>query len=166
MRIVMAGVAWTGLYVASKVVYALEGKLGVTGGPQVSPDSYLAYGPGQVALAQWGNVASGVVIMAILLAGRIRFTGRLPYLVVLWAHWVCTAVAAVGAVGMTGGALVTDRGGALFGAYCAVWAVLLFLATRDVRRGHHARRPLGEHRAKSGGRAPARHQKIGDVQDR
>ncbi|TDB92838.1 hypothetical protein E1267_43670, partial [Nonomuraea longispora] len=96
MRIVMAGIAWTGLYVASKVVYALEGRLGVTGGPQVSPNSYDAYGPGEVALAQWGNVASGVVIMAILLAGRIRFTRRLPYLVVLWLHGACRAVAAVG----------------------------------------------------------------------
>ncbi|WP_165959847.1 hypothetical protein, partial [Nonomuraea longispora] len=67
-------------------------------------------------------------------------------------------------VGMTGGALLTGRGGAVFGAYCAVWAVLLFLATRDVRRRHHARRPLGE--PKSGGRASARHQRIGGARER
>ncbi|MEQ4715501.1 hypothetical protein [Nonomuraea sp. B19D2] len=35
MRIAYAAMAWTGLYVASKVSYALEGRLGFTGGPHV-----------------------------------------------------------------------------------------------------------------------------------
>jgi hypothetical protein len=43
-------------------------------------------------------------------------------------------MAAVGGVGMLGGAVLSDRGGATFGAYCVVWAVLLFLATRDLWR--------------------------------
>ncbi|SEG99829.1 hypothetical protein SAMN05444920_114105 [Nonomuraea solani] len=138
MKIADAGIAWTGLYVASKVVFALEERLGVTGGPKVSPDGYLTYGPGEVASAQWANAGSGVLIMAILLAGRFRFRGRWTYRVTLAAHWLCTAVAAVGAAGMLGGAVLTDRGGAIFGAYCAVWAVLLCLATVDLRRRHRS----------------------------
>ncbi|MCF6474291.1 hypothetical protein FAF44_38815 [Nonomuraea sp. MG754425] len=140
-------IGWTGLYVASKIVYALEGRLGVTGGPVVSPDSYLAYGVGEVALAQWANAGSGALVMAVLLAGRLRLGARrrswrrpderarrwtsrlLP-----GAHRLCAAMAAIGAVGMLGGALLTDRGGALFGGYCAVWATLLVLATRDLPR--------------------------------
>ncbi|MEV0618983.1 hypothetical protein AB0I81_37085 [Nonomuraea sp. NPDC050404] len=136
MKFADAGIAWTGLYVASKVVFALEGLLGVTGGPAVSPDSYLAYGPGEVAAAQWANAGAGVFVMAVLLAGRFGIGRRWAYLGVLGAHWLCAAVALVGAVGMVGGAVLTDRGGAVFGAYCAVWAALLFLAAHDLRRRH------------------------------
>ncbi|MGN9844573.1 hypothetical protein ACTMTI_41245 [Nonomuraea sp. H19] len=134
MKMMYAAIGWTGLYVASKISYALQERLGVTGGPTVAPESYQGYGPGDVASAQWGNSGAGVLIMAVLLAGRVRFAGRWPYRMVLTAHWLCTGVAAVGAVGMLGGALLSDRGGAVFGGYCAVWAVLLFLATRDLRR--------------------------------
>ncbi|MEV0387352.1 hypothetical protein [Nonomuraea sp. NPDC050643] len=143
MKSADAGIAWTGLYVASKVVFALEGRLGVSGGPEVPPDAYLAYGPGEVASAQWANAGSGVLVMVILLVGRFRVRGRWPYRGVLAAHWLGTAVAAAGAVGMLGGAVLTGRGGAAFGAYCAVWAALLFLATRDLRRRHRpAPRPV------------------------
>ncbi|MFB4277934.1 MULTISPECIES: hypothetical protein [unclassified Nonomuraea] len=141
MKIADAGIAWTGLYVASKVVFALEGRLGVTGGPRVSPDAYLAYGPGEVALAQWGNAGAGVLVMVILLAGRLRIRRRWPYAGVLTAHWLCAAVAAAGAAGMLGGAALTDRGGAAFGAYCAGWAALLLLAARDLRRRGVTRSP-------------------------
>ncbi|WP_433256880.1 hypothetical protein ACQPYK_18790 [Streptosporangium sp. CA-135522] len=133
MRNAYAAIAWTGLYVASKVHFALEERLGVTGGPHVSPESYQAFGAGEVALAQWGNAASGLLIGGILLAGRLPLRGRWPRMVRLVLHWACTAIATVGAVGMLGGALLTDRGGAVFGGYCAVWAALLFLATRDLR---------------------------------
>ncbi|MEU7894933.1 hypothetical protein AB0B45_19005 [Nonomuraea sp. NPDC049152] len=141
MRSAYAAIAWTGLYVASKVHFALEGRLGVTGGPRVSPQSYQPFGPGEVALAQWANAACGLVVVVILLAGRLPLRGRWPRVVLSASHWVCTAAALVGAVGMLGGALLTDRGGAVFGGYCAVWAALLFLATRDLRR--RAPRPSG-----------------------
>ncbi|MEO3796930.1 hypothetical protein ABGB14_42595 [Nonomuraea sp. B10E15] len=140
MRITYAAMTWTGLYVASKIGYALDGRLGVTGGPRVSPDSYLDYGPGEVALAQWANAGSGLLIVAILLAGRVRFEGRWPYRVVLTLHWICTVLTAVWGVGMLSTALIGDRGGAVFGGYCTVWAVLMFLATRDLRRRYA--RPL------------------------
>ncbi|MFD1931930.1 hypothetical protein ACFSKW_10615 [Nonomuraea mangrovi] len=93
-----------------------------------------------MAAAQWANAAAGLVVVGILLAGRLPLRGRRSRLVLLvLPHWACTAVAVVGAVGMLGGALLTDRGGALFGGYCAVWAALLFLATRDLR--HRAPQP-------------------------
>ncbi|MER6952116.1 hypothetical protein ABT294_49720 [Nonomuraea sp. NPDC000554] len=134
MRIGYAAMGWTGLYVVSKVYFALEGRLGVTGGPRVSPESYQAYGPGEVALAQWANAGSGLLVIGIVLAARVRFRRRWARLGVLVLLWLCTAMAAAGAVGMLGGALLTDRGGAVFGGYCAVWTVLLFLTARDVQR--------------------------------
>ncbi|MEV0345642.1 hypothetical protein AB0H88_07745 [Nonomuraea sp. NPDC050680] len=129
-----AAMGWTGLYVVSKVFFALEGRLGVTGGPHVAPESYQGYGPGEVASAQWANAGSGVLIIVLLLAAQARFDSRWPRVVLLVLLWLCTAMAAVGAVGMLGGALLTDRGGAAFGGYCTIWAALLFLATRDLQR--------------------------------
>ncbi|MFC4062001.1 hypothetical protein ACFOWE_27180 [Planomonospora corallina] len=140
---VWAAIGWTLLYVASKVHFALEERLGVTGGPRVSPQDHLAYGPGEVALAQWANAASGlliVLLLALSLAPVRRRPWRRALLVLLWA---CAAMAAAGAVGMTGGALLTDRGGALFGAYCAVWAVLLGLSALAFHRRGRAPGPDG-----------------------
>ncbi|GAA2393676.1 hypothetical protein [Nonomuraea africana] len=142
MKIAYAAMAWTGLYVASKVSFALDGRLGFTGGPRVSPDSYQAYGPGEVALAQWANAGSGLLIIAVLLLGRLDLSGRWPRRILLTLHWLFTAMAAVGGVGMLGTGLFTDRGGALFGGYCAVWAVLLFLTTRDLHRRPARQRAL------------------------
>ncbi|WP_449060427.1 hypothetical protein [Planomonospora algeriensis] len=42
---VWAAIGWTLLYVVSEVSFALEGRLGVTGGPRVDPEEYLGYGP-------------------------------------------------------------------------------------------------------------------------
>ncbi|MFE3450454.1 hypothetical protein ACFXJ8_16125 [Nonomuraea sp. NPDC059194] len=134
MKIAYAAMAWSGLYVASKVLYALEGRLGVTGGPHVSPDSYQAYGPGEVSMAQWANAGSGLFIIAVLLLGLLNWSGRWPRRILLTLHWLFTAMAAVGGVGMLATGLFTDRGGALFGGYCAVWAVLLYLSTRELHR--------------------------------
>ncbi|MGV9309791.1 hypothetical protein ACWDLG_41050 [Nonomuraea sp. NPDC003727] len=142
MRIAYAAMAWTGLYVASKVSYALDGRLGVTGGPRVSPDSYQVYGPGEVALAQWANAGSALLIIAVLIIGRLSLPGRWPRRILLALHWLVTAMAAVGGVGMLGTGLFTDRGGALFGGYCSVWAVLLFLSTRELQRRPTRELPL------------------------
>jgi hypothetical protein len=141
MKIAYAAMAWTGLYVASKVTYALDGRLGFTGGPSVSPASYEAYGPGEVALAQWANAGSALLIVGVLFLGTRAWQGRWARRALLAVHWLCTAIATVGGIGMLGTGLFTDRGGALFGGYCAVWAILLFLATRDLHRSAAAERP-------------------------
>ncbi|GAA3160009.1 hypothetical protein GCM10010466_58570 [Planomonospora alba] len=64
--------------------------------------------------------------------------------------WACTATAAAGAVGMTGGALLANRGGLLFGAHCAVWAALLCLAALSFHR--RAQAPPAEPGSATGGR--------------
>ncbi|MCA2220144.1 hypothetical protein [Nonomuraea aurantiaca] len=68
-----------------------------------------------------------------LLAAQVRFDRRWPRVVLLVLLWPCTGMAAVWAVGMLGGAPLTDRSGAVFRGYCAVWAVLLFQATRHLQ---------------------------------
>ncbi|MQA85569.1 MAG: hypothetical protein GEV03_13305 [Streptosporangiales bacterium] len=119
---------WTLLYVGSKIWYAIEGRLGVTGGPIVPRSHYQDYGPGEVATAQWLNAGMGMLIVLLLLATLLPITSRAIH----WALSVLLAAAALmasaGAVGMLGRALATDSGGALFGAYCVIWAVLITTA--------------------------------------
>ncbi|GAA3470718.1 hypothetical protein GCM10018965_052710 [Nonomuraea roseola] len=129
-----AAIGWTLLYVVSKALFALDGRLGVTGGPRVLPDAYRDYGPGAVAQAQWANAASGALIIGLLLASFLPIRRPLPRRALIVMLWVCVAMAAAGAVGMLGGAVLTGRGGAVFGGYCAVWALLLTTATLAFHR--------------------------------
>ncbi|HEX2312803.1 MAG TPA: hypothetical protein VHJ17_03670 [Thermomonospora sp.] len=130
----VAAIGWSALYVASKVHLALEERLGVTGGPHVPPERYAAYGPGEVARAQWANAAVGLLVIAVAATALLTLRHRAARWTVLTALGTCTLVAAVGAAGMLGGALLTDRGGAPFGAYCAIWTALLALTTTDLHR--------------------------------
>ncbi|MFC4563323.1 hypothetical protein ACFO4E_15780 [Nocardiopsis mangrovi] len=116
--------AWTLLYVGSKVHYALEGRLGVTGGPEVAAGSYDAYGPGDVAGAQWANAAVGLTVVLLFAFCRTPRARRLPRWAVLPAVGAVALMAAAGAVGMLVRAAATDAGGAVFGGYCLVWTVL------------------------------------------
>ncbi|MBE1593608.1 hypothetical protein ACFPOI_23335 [Nonomuraea angiospora] len=134
---VWAAASWTLLYVASKIHFALAERIGVTGGPRVAPETYLEYGPGEIARAQWANAAAGLLVAAVVLASLIPFRRPLPRRTMAALLWSCAAMAAAGAIGMTAGALFAERGGALFGGYCAVWAVLLCLASLSF----HRRRP-------------------------
>ncbi|WP_067598661.1 hypothetical protein [Nocardiopsis listeri] len=131
-----ATAAWTLPYVVSKVVYALSGRLGVTGGPEVEAASYADYGPGEVAAAQWANAGVGVAVLALFVLCALPFAARLPRWPLAVPVGLFTVVAVAGAVGMTGRAVFTDSGGALFGGYCAVWAVLAAVVLRRLlRRG-------------------------------
>lgn len=111
-----------------QVHFARVGRLGVTGGPEVPASAYAAYGPGEVAAAQWGNAAVGaagiLLLLALLLPIALR-VNRWVLLVPLGALWLMTAAIAVG---MLTQALLTDAGGAVFGGYCAVWATLIAAA--------------------------------------
>jgi hypothetical protein len=129
-----AAACWTLLYVASKVHFALTGRLGVTGGPAVPAECYAAFGPGEVAAAQWGNAAVGLAGVALLLLPLLpaRRVNRWVLTVPLAAF---SLMALAGAVGMLGRAVLTDAGGATFGAYSAVWAVLIGAATLAHHRG-------------------------------
>lgn len=122
------------MYIASKVHMALEGRLGVTGGPRVPPEMYDEYGPGEVALAQLGNAAAGLLVVGVVLAAQLRIARRLPRLLLLGSLGLCTVTAAAGGVGFIARAVGTDRGGAVFGLYCVIWAVLLAATTARLYR--------------------------------
>lgn len=120
----------------SKVVYALDGRLGVTGGPEVEAASYTGYGSGEVAAAQWANAGVGAAILVLFVLCALPLADRFPKWLLAVPVGLVTVVAVAGAVGMTGRALLTAAGGALFGGYCAVWAVLgAAVLTTLLRRG-------------------------------
>ena len=121
---------WTALYVASKAGYALDGRLGVTGGPEVDPSSYDAYGPGEVAAAQWGNAAVGLLGVALLAVPLLPVSRRLPRRAVVAPLAVFALLALAGGIGMIARALTSDAGGAVFGGYCLVWAALIAMTAR------------------------------------
>ncbi len=120
----LGAAAWTLLYVASKVVYALEGRLGVTGGPRVDPGSYAAYGSGDVAAAQWANAGVGLAVVLLFVLCALPVARTLPRWLLAAPVGLVTLMAVAGAVGMVGRDLITSSGGAGFGGYCAVWSVL------------------------------------------
>lgn len=131
--------AWTSLYVISKLSYAMTGRLGVTGGPEVSPASYAEYGPGEVAAAQSGNAVVGVLGVLLLLATLTPVARRVSRWILTIPLILLWLLATAGGIGMLGRALLTESGGALFGAYCVVWSVLVGAVTL----AHHRRRPDG-----------------------
>ncbi|WP_017586465.1 hypothetical protein [Nocardiopsis ganjiahuensis] len=120
----LGAAAWTLLYVVSKVVHAVEGRLGVTGGPRVDPDSYASYGPGDVAAAQWANAGVGTAVVLLFVLCALPVVRSLPRWLPAVPVGLVTLMAVAGTVGMVGRALLTASGGAGFGIYCAVWAVL------------------------------------------
>ncbi|GAA4952163.1 hypothetical protein GCM10023224_41070 [Streptomonospora halophila] len=136
----MAAAAWTAPYVASKVHYALDGRLGVTGGPRVPESGYAAYGPGEAAAAQWANAGVGAAALLLFAAGALPAVRRAPRWLPALPVGAAALVAAAGAIGMTGRAIATDAGGALFGAYCLVWTVLALGVLRELLLGGRRRK--------------------------
>lgn len=126
--------AWTMLYVASKVDYAMDGRLGVTGGPEVDPASYDTYGAGDVAAAQWSNAAVGLLGVALLAVPLLPMSRRLPRWVVLTPLIAFALLALAGGIGMIARAMTSDVGGAMFGAYCLIWAALIAMSAKHVPR--------------------------------
>lgn len=115
---------WSALYVASKIHFALDGRIGVTGGPAVPTSHYADYGPGEVAPAQWGNAAVGAAIVLLFVFCLLPVALRVNRWIVLVPLVAVVLTALLGAVGMLGRALLSDSGGAVFGCYCLVWAAL------------------------------------------
>ena len=140
LRVLCAAAAgWTALYVVSKVHLALVGELGVTGGPVVGPADYAGYGPGGVAAAQWGNAAVGVLAVLLVLAPLLPAAARLPRPVLVVPLAALALMTATGAAVMLGRALLTDAGGAPFGAYCVVWTALVAGVALAYRRAPRTR---------------------------
>ncbi|SEE90402.1 hypothetical protein SAMN04488561_3274 [Jiangella alba] len=139
-RWAVAAMAWTMLYVASKVDYAVRERLGVTGGPEVGPASYDTYGPGDVAWAQGSNAGVGLLGIALLAAPLLPVSRRLPRRVLAAPLAAITLLALAGGIGMIARAITSDVGGMLFGAYCLIWAALIAMTTKQVATRTDARR--------------------------
>ncbi|WP_216209260.1 hypothetical protein [Amycolatopsis aidingensis] len=140
-RWAIAAMAWGTLYVASKVHHALTGRLGVTGGPAVEPAAYASYRPGGVALAQWGNAGIGVLGVALVALPLLPVAQRLRRWVLLLPLCAFALMALGGGLVMLIRALVTDVGGAAFGAYCLVWSALIAMTARAVANRRLPRSP-------------------------
>ncbi|WP_157552843.1 hypothetical protein [Jiangella gansuensis] len=122
------------LYVASMVGHAIHGRLGVTGGPEVDPASYDTYGAGDVAAAQWSNAAVGLLGVVLLAVPLLPVSRRLPRWVVLTPFIVFALLALAGGNGMIARAMTSDVGGAVFGAYCLIWAALIAMTAKHMPR--------------------------------
>ncbi|MFL1376234.1 MULTISPECIES: hypothetical protein [unclassified Nocardiopsis] len=134
-RWAVAAALWSLLYVASKVQYALAGRLGVTGGPEVPDHAYADFGPGEVAAAQWGNAGVGLGAALLFLLLSLPAARRVPRWLSLPPVGAVALMMSAGAVGMVYRDLATGVGGTGFGLYCLVWAglaaaVLVGLARR------------------------------------
>ncbi|CAL9520690.1 hypothetical protein SUDANB121_03849 [Nocardiopsis dassonvillei] len=123
-RWAVAAALWSLLYVVSKVEYALAGRLGVTGGPEVGADAYADPGPGGVAAAQWGNAGVGLAVVLLFALCALPAFRRVPRWLSLPPVGAVALLGLVGAVGMVGRDLFTGSGGTVFGLYCLVWAAL------------------------------------------
>jgi hypothetical protein len=125
---------WAVPYVASKVDLALQGELGVHGGPRVVASDYAPYGSSAaVSAAQGANAAAGLLILALSLLPALPFARRISRWVIA-VPLACVAAShlAVAGIMLSGAA---DRGGILFVIYLLIWAGLLIsLAVAVVRR--------------------------------
>lgn len=73
------------LYIAAKVQYAISGRLGVYGGPQVTDAERALYqDSAQISQAQWVNVAVGVLILALTLLPLVPAVHH-------WRRWIVAA---------------------------------------------------------------------------
>ncbi|WP_427891677.1 hypothetical protein ACQHIV_03775 [Kribbella sp. GL6] len=139
--VVAAGLALP--YIASKIHFAVLGELGVPGGPRVTAADYARYGGvEEVSAAQWANVASGVLILAITVVALLPFSRR-------WNRWVLavplilagTSMAGLGVYMIVNGA-ITGRGGYPFGVYAVVWGAaewMVALSNRCDQGGSRSR---------------------------
>jgi hypothetical protein len=114
--------AGTLLYIAAKVHYAIEGRLGIHGGPHVAPEAYADHG--NVAAAQWANAGVAMLLLGLVLLPLAPFTRS-------WPSWTLVVPISLASLAMlTAGVgflvrAVTGDGGVVAGAYIVLWAVLL-----------------------------------------
>ncbi|WP_020576785.1 hypothetical protein [Actinopolymorpha alba] len=132
-------------YIASKIQFAIEGKLGIHGGPRVTPADYARFGnTDAVAAAQWGNVAVGVLFLLITLVPLTPLAARLN-------RWIIAVpLIAIGCFLLSFGlggvirAATTELGGGIFGGYLLLWSVAVgLLAAAQLSAGRARQHPRG-----------------------
>ncbi|MFI0463550.1 hypothetical protein ACH347_05660 [Saccharopolyspora sp. 5N102] len=136
-------------YTTSKVVLAIRAELGIHGFP-APPSSYVAWQPEQIALAQLGNAAVGLVtaICALLLAWRTLARVAVVRWILVAVSWLGVAVMAAGVIGFSLRAfgIVPALGPPAAGwstyaalAVGAVWVVAWAIATTGFARARWLR---------------------------
>lgn len=123
--IAIPAACWAVPYIVSKVHHALQGRLGVHGGPAVTPEDAAEYGgAAEISAAQWGNAAVAVLIVAVTLLPLVPVTRR-------WNRWLRTLPVIVAAAFLAGMSLlfgmrvVAGDGGLPFTLYMIVWTALV-----------------------------------------
>lgn len=128
---IVAG-CWAVPYIGSKIHFAIQGKLGVYGGPVITAADTAKYGgAAAIAQAQWGNVVVGIVFATLTLLPLAPFARR-------WNRWiravpvmvVATFVALMTVLFLS--RLLAGDGGLVFTIYLAVWSGLLWLLASQV----------------------------------
>lgn len=88
------------IYAVAKVVHALDGRLGIPGGPAVPPERYAT--AGNVALQQFGLVAMGLLAAGLAQATVRRWDRRIPSGMMVAALVVGLLAVAAGAIAIVG----------------------------------------------------------------
>ncbi|WP_139416870.1 hypothetical protein [Agromyces laixinhei] len=123
--VAVAAACWALPYIVSKAHHAMQGRLGVHGGPAVTPEDAAEYGgAAEISAAQWGNAAVAVLIAVLVLLPLGPVTHR-------WNRWLRTLPVIVAAAFLAGMSLlfgmrvIAGDGGLPFTLYMIVWTALV-----------------------------------------
>lgn len=141
--LVLIPAGFTVFYIAGKIQFALEGRLGIHGGPAVTEAERAQYvNEAQISLAQGANAAVGMLILVAVVLPVAPVSRRWhPLTLSIPLALLAAALTAIGVFTLVG-SVTDERGGHLFGTFCTLWGLsILLLATlrTDQRdRAHRA----------------------------
>ena len=115
-------------YVVAKIQFAVQGRLGIHGGPRITDADRSQYESSQqISIAQWTNVAVGVLILAVTLLPLLGHTRRWPRRLLAGPLMLIgTGLIGTGGYMIINGA-IAGVGGYPFGGYAVVWGVLVWV---------------------------------------
>lgn len=131
------------LYIAAKAQFALEGRLGIHGGPAVTEAERAKYADTErISQAQWANAAIGVLILAVDLLPLVPETrSRRPLAFVIPPALLGALLTAFG-IFILVGSRHSERGGHRFGIFCVIWGASTVLPAVTIRPSQLLRRQL------------------------
>lgn len=123
------------IYAVAKVRHAIDGRLGIPGGPVVPPEHYAT--AGNVALQQFGLVTMGVLAACLSQATVHRWGRRIPHSMLVAALAVGFLAVAAGTVVIVGALFAPDPlrwtqipASILAVAATGCWAVMTWVTVR------------------------------------
>ncbi|WP_404962429.1 hypothetical protein [Streptomyces sp. 147326] len=129
------------IYAGQKGYYAVQGRLGIPGGPSVPASQYAEVS--DVALAQWTLASLGLLSAVIALAAVRPWGGLVPRPLLLLGLWGTVVPAVAGQIHVAGEVLFASgpagwSGGAAVQGFAGLglWLAMAWFFTR--RRGHGA----------------------------